>query len=91
MKTTEDDSYPEKTGADKRTHDRNRALAYVVWPPIFLGLLYFVTQVSMAVVAKSSSAPDQGAMFIVGLIFIVGGIAALVVFVEGVILLLSLK
>jgi hypothetical protein len=73
---------------DPKQADQDRAwgFSYIVGSPILLGLLYLLLRFWMSAVARASAAPDQGAMLTCILIFVVGGITALVFFVRGVVL-----
>ncbi len=63
--------------------------SYVFGSPLILGALYMMLQTWMSALARSSPAPEQGAMLIAFLILVVGGIVSLVFFVRGLILIVS--
>lgn len=74
---------------NRAARERTWGTRYLISAPILLALLYFLLQSWIAVSARLGRAPNQGAMLIAFLVFVVGGIAAFVFFAKGIVLVVK--
>lgn len=78
-----------RSTSNQKIHERALGVRYMVFSPILLVFLYALLQFWMAASARLSDAPNQGAMLLAFLILVAGGVAAIIFFIQGLVLVVG--